>query len=131
MMLGRCDQGSALQGRMRFRHGLDLRALPENLASRGFVLYTGLSEEVFMMRVTRRQRLLASARRLPGLAVRCHEGLAESERELLVSALVDEQGGAWVQRETRSPGLKKCRPRRATPLSMQLELFARAVARVR
>jgi hypothetical protein len=63
--------------------------------------------------------------------MRYHEGLGEAERQLLLAALADRRSAAEEAERKRSPGLKKCKALRPTPMSMQLELFARSVSRVR
>lgn len=59
-----------------------------------------------------------------------HEGLAEPERGLLVAALIDRSNDAKAEGREDSPGIKKCASSRRTPMSLQLELFARAASRV-
>ncbi len=84
-----------------------------------------------MKQAARRQRLLQSVRSLPGLGMRYHEALGESERQLLLAALADRRSATADVADQRSPGLKKCKALRPTPMSMQLEMFARSVSRVR
>jgi hypothetical protein len=108
-----------------YGHGR-LVELAGNLAGVGDCPYEGT-----MSTTAKAQRWIASARALPGLAVESHRRLGERERRLLVGELMNRHSWAAHPAACRAPGLKKCAPRQKTPMSLQLELFARGVARVR
>jgi hypothetical protein len=86
-----------------------------------------------MSRARRIQQGIASALSLPALALDYQRGLGEAERRMLLCAMLTQRSRnrAPTVSEAATPGLIKCKAPRKTPMSLQLELFARGVSRIR